>query len=142
MSKAYYTVISYTNFTKNYPHTSSLSLYTLHIPPNFNSQTFNSFSWYAPRFKFPSFHFTSLHFTYQFPTPVLGNILRTSNSPHFTSLNTLLTFSVYNNNTWLSISSNSLHFTYYISAPFPVKTRFHPQFEFPSLHFIYHLSLS
>ena len=48
MSKPYYIVLNFTHFTKTY---TSLPLYTLHIPP----------------------HFNSLHFTYHFPTPVLGN---------------------------------------------------------------------
>ena len=102
-------------------HSTSLPLRTLHIPLHFNSLSFTAISWSSP-------HFTSLHLS-------LSNSFSWK-SLHFTSLNTSLTFS-------LSIldflalqnSFTSLHFTFYISAPFPGNTLFPPHFEFPSLHF-------
>jgi hypothetical protein len=98
------------SISNNSPRTTSqstsLPLYTLHIPPSLNSLLFTAFSWsslYFSSLPFPSLPFPSLHFTYHFPTPILGNTLFSPYfkipSLHFTSLH------------FTSLHFTSLHFT-------------------------------
>jgi len=141
---SHYAAINYTPFTNTYPHSTSLPLYTLQIPPRLNSLYFNAFSWPSPRFEFPylpftSFQFTSIHVSLSnLCSSKYSNssVLQTPPPPHFTSINSFLTFSLYIlDHPALHIHFNSLHFTYPISAPFPRNTRFSPHFEYPSLPF-------
>ena len=67
--------------------------------------------------EFPSFHFTSLIILQPISLEIL-DFLRTSNSHHFTSLDTFLTFSLYVRDfPALRIPFISLHFAYQLYVP-------------------------
>ena len=67
-----YSTLFHTVHTDLHLTTTSLSLYTLHIPTCLNSLPFTTFSCLHSTSN--SLHFTSFHFTYHFQSLVLGNI--------------------------------------------------------------------
>ena len=73
---SYYIVLSYTNLPKRTPHSTSLPLHTLHIPPCLIFLPFTAFSWPSLHFKFSARHLS-------FSNPSTSSILQIPFTSHY-----------------------------------------------------------
>ena len=137
MSKPYSTVLNYIS-PRPKPHSTSLPLYTLHIPPRLISP-------------FPTSHllifsplqFHSLHFTVTFQPPFLEILdfppVLQIPLPHFTSVSTFLTFSPYVPDfPALQNPFTSLHLSYFKPCSCKYSISSSLRIPFSSPHFTYH----
>jgi len=131
------------NSPRTTPQTTSLPLYTLHIPPRLNSLPFTAFSWSS--LYFSSLPFTSL-ITFQPLFLEILYFLHTSkslnfSSLHFTSLhfpllNTFLTFSLYMLDfPAFQNSFTSLHLSHFSPFSWKYSISSSLRISFTSLHF-------